>query len=76
MLCVLHLILHLVMWGTSATASITISLNGVIQLVCCDSVGNVEASGLQADCPLREGEEMSAEAAAAVDDEVCGILSY
>eukprot|EP00878_Enallax_costatus_P008487 GHUV01008871.1.p1 GENE.GHUV01008871.1~~GHUV01008871.1.p1 ORF type:complete len:841 (+),score=266.38 GHUV01008871.1:478-3000(+) len=31
--------------------------------------GNVEASGLQADCPLREGEEMSAEQAAAVGDE-------
>jgi hypothetical protein len=32
--------------------------------------GNVEASGLQADCPLREGIEMSAEQAAAVEDEV------
>ncbi|WIA37068.1 hypothetical protein OEZ86_014043 [Tetradesmus obliquus] len=31
--------------------------------------GNVESSGLQADCPLREGAEMSAEAAAAVGDE-------
>ncbi|WIA16841.1 hypothetical protein OEZ85_013777 [Tetradesmus obliquus] len=31
--------------------------------------GNVESSGLQADCPLREGLEMSAEAAAAVGDE-------
>jgi hypothetical protein len=33
--------------------------------------GNVEASGLQADCPLREGLEMNAEEAAAVEDEVC-----
>jgi hypothetical protein len=32
--------------------------------------GNVEASGLQTDCPLREGLEMSAEEAAAVEDEV------
>jgi hypothetical protein len=32
--------------------------------------GNVEASGLQADCPLREGIEMNAEEAAAVEDEV------
>jgi hypothetical protein len=35
--------------------------------------GNVEASGLQADCPLREGVEMSAEEAAAVEDEVGGV---
>lgn len=34
------------------------------------SAGNVEAAGLQSDCPLREGQEMTAEEAAAVDDEV------
>lgn len=38
--------------------------------------GNVESSGLQADCPLREGAEMSAEAAAAVGDEVGGCAGW
>lgn len=32
--------------------------------------GNVEAAGLQSDCPLREGQDMSAEETAAASDEV------
>jgi hypothetical protein len=39
-------------------------------------VGNVEASGLQADCPLREGIEMSAEEAAGVEDEAGALQGY